>query len=87
MASSKQGDEARSGISRRGFASMDPNLQRAIASEGGRAAHRSGNAHEFTPEEARRAGRMSRKNSSSHGGEETGGVAPRAEKSEKQAAD
>ena len=41
---------------------MDPNQQRAIASEGGRAAHRSGNAHEFTSEEARRAGSMSRKN-------------------------
>jgi hypothetical protein len=49
--------------SQRGFASMDPNQQRAIASEGGRAAHRSGNAHEFTPEEARRAGSMSHKNS------------------------
>jgi hypothetical protein len=42
---------------------MDPNQQRAIASEGGRAAHRSGNAHEFTSEEARRAGSMSHKNS------------------------
>jgi hypothetical protein len=49
--------------SQRGFASMDPNQQRAIASEGGRAAHRSGNAHEFTSEEARRAGSMSHKNS------------------------
>ena len=69
MASSKQGDkqEGKQGdrTSRRGFASMDPNQQRAIASEGGRAAHRSGNAHEFTSEEARRAGSMSRKNSAS----------------------
>ena len=67
MASSKQDDtqETKQGdrTSRRGFASMDPNQQRAIASEGGRAAHRSGNAHEFTSEEARRAGSMSRKNS------------------------
>jgi hypothetical protein len=67
MASNKQGDkqEGKQGdrTSRRGFASMDPNQQRAIASEGGRAAHRSGNAHEFTSEEARRAGSMSRKNS------------------------
>ena len=54
----KQGDRT----SMRGFASMDPNQQRAIASEGGRAAHRSGNAHEFTSEEARRAGSMSHKN-------------------------
>ena len=41
----------------RGFASMDPERQRQIASLGGRAAHRSGRAHEFSPEEARRAGR------------------------------
>ncbi|MGE0172614.1 MAG: KGG domain-containing protein [Oligoflexales bacterium] len=41
----------------RGFASMDPEEQRRIASKGGKAAHRSGNAHEFTSEEARAAGR------------------------------
>ena len=40
-----------------GFASMDDARQREIASQGGRAAHESGNAHEFTPEEAREAGR------------------------------
>lgn len=45
------------GRSRRGFAAMDASKQREIASMGGRAAHRSGNAHEFTPEEARAAGR------------------------------
>ena len=43
--------------SRRGFASMDSNKQRRIASKGGRAAHEKGTAHEFTPEEAREAGR------------------------------
>src|SRR5436305_983919 len=42
---------------RRGFASMDDEKQREIASKGGRAAHDSGNAHEFTSEEAREAGR------------------------------
>lgn len=36
---------------------MDPVRQREIASQGGRAAHRSGNAHQFTSEEAREAGR------------------------------
>lgn len=41
----------------RGFAAMNPELQRAIASAGGRAAHEHGTAHEFTPDEARRAGR------------------------------
>ena len=45
------------GRSRRGFAAMDEQKQREIASLGGRAAHRSGNAHEFTSEEARAAGR------------------------------
>ena len=43
--------------SRRGFAAMDPQRQREIASLGGRAAHQSGHAHEFTVEEARAAGR------------------------------
>lgn len=41
----------------RGFASMDPERQREIASQGGRAAHERGTAHEFSPEEAREAGR------------------------------
>lgn len=43
--------------SERGFAAMDPERQRAIAREGGKAAHKSGHAHEFTSEEARKAGR------------------------------
>lgn len=41
----------------RGFAGMDPQRQREIASQGGRAAHQSGNAHEFDSDEAREAGR------------------------------
>jgi uncharacterized protein len=41
----------------RGFASMDRERQREIASKGGRAAHSKGTAHEWTPEEAREAGR------------------------------
>jgi general stress protein YciG len=43
--------------SNRGFASMDQDKQRTIAAKGGRAAHASGNAHEFSPAEARVAGR------------------------------
>ncbi|MDX1992768.1 MAG: KGG domain-containing protein [bacterium] len=43
--------------SERGFASMDEEKQREIASKGGRAAHEKGTAHEFTSEEAREAGR------------------------------
>lgn len=41
----------------RGFASMSEERRREIASKGGKAAHESGNANEFTPEEAREAGR------------------------------
>jgi hypothetical protein len=36
---------------------MDEQKQREIASKGGHAAHEKGTAHEFTPEEARAAGR------------------------------
>ena len=39
--------------SHRGFASMDIEKQREIASKGGKAAHAQGRAHEFSPEEAR----------------------------------
>ncbi|MBA2746768.1 MAG: general stress protein [Flavisolibacter sp.] len=49
--------------SRRGFAAMDPERQRQIASEGGRAAHRQGVAHEWTADEAREAGRKGGQNS------------------------
>lgn len=41
----------------RGFAAMDPDRQRQIASAGGRAAHEKGVAHQFTSETARAAGR------------------------------
>ncbi|MBD2182167.1 MULTISPECIES: KGG domain-containing protein [Aerosakkonema] len=43
--------------SKRGFASMDEEKQREIASKGGKAAHEKGTAHEFTHEEAVEAGR------------------------------
>ena len=69
MASSKEGNKQSggkggqgSGTSSRGFASMDPDRQREIASEGGKAAHQKGTAHEFTSEEARKAGSMSHGN-------------------------
>ena len=41
----------------RGFASMDRNKLREIASKGGKAAQQKGTAHEWTSEEAREAGR------------------------------
>lgn len=73
MASSNQGKEGNKqsgnqgasqggGTKNRGFASMDPARQREIASEGGKAAHQKGTAHEFTSEEARKAGSMSHGN-------------------------
>ena len=45
------------GNERRGFAGMDAEKQREIARKGGKAAHEKGTAHEFTPDEAREAGR------------------------------
>ncbi len=53
MPSQKKDEGSRS---KRGFASMDEERQRQIASQGGKAAHEQGTAHEFTSEEARRAG-------------------------------
>ena len=52
----QQGGSART-RSNRGFASMDREKQREIASKGGRAAHAKGTAHEFDSGEAREAGR------------------------------
>ena len=76
MASSNQGNKQgssqsnsqSSGTRNRGFASMDPQRQREIASQGGKAAHEKGTAHEFTSEEARRAGSMSHGNRQSASG-------------------
>src|SRR4051812_23369716 len=42
----------------RGFAGMDQAKQREIASKGGRVAHQKRTAHEFSSEEARRAGHL-----------------------------
>lgn len=44
--------------SKRGFASMDPEKHRAIASMGGKKAHAKGTAHRWTPEQAAAAGRL-----------------------------
>lgn len=49
----------------RGFAKIaeeDPQKMHDIAAKGGRAAHESGNAHEFSSEEAREAGSKSHQN-------------------------
>jgi len=42
---------------RRGFAAMDRDRVREIASKGGKAAHAAGTAHQFSSDEARVAGR------------------------------
>ena len=54
------------GQSKRGFAAMNPQTQREIASKGGQAAHQKGTAHEFSPDEARAAGRLGGKAVSSN---------------------
>ena len=48
--------KAKDGNASKGFASMEPERQREIASAGGKAAHAKGVAHEFTSDEARAAG-------------------------------
>jgi hypothetical protein len=58
----------------RGFASMERNKQREIASKVGKAAHQKGTAHEWTSEEARQAGRK-------------GGMASHRRKQEQQQSD
>ncbi|SFJ00554.1 KGG domain-containing protein [Nitrosomonas sp. Nm34] len=57
MPSNKRKDEDNKGTNQRGFASMNEEKQREIASKGGHAAHEKGTAHEFSSEEAREAGR------------------------------
>jgi general stress protein YciG len=57
--SSKGGNKSdnRDNNSKRGFASMDEEKQREIASKGGKASHEKGTGHEFNSEEAREAGK------------------------------
>lgn len=53
---SRRTSASRRASKRRGFAGMSDARQRAIAAEGGRAAHQQGTAHEFSSTEARQAG-------------------------------
>jgi hypothetical protein len=48
-------------IENRGFASVDTETMRRIASEGGKAAHHYGTARKWTLEEAREAGRLGKR--------------------------
>lgn len=68
--------------SKRGFASMDRDKQREIASKGGKAAHAKGTAHEFDSEEAREAGRKG--GEASHGGGRGGSSSARGSSSSQQ---
>ena len=54
MSETRERERERKG---RGFAGMNAQKQREIASKGGRAAHQKGTAHEFDSSEARSAGR------------------------------
>lgn len=44
--------------SKRGFASMSPDRQRALAVKGGKAAHKAGTAHEWDAKAASAAGKL-----------------------------
>src|ERR1700748_1161565 len=54
------------GRSLRGFASMDKDKQKAIASKGGRAAHEKGTAHEFNSHEASMAAKKGHERGTAH---------------------
>ena len=70
LISSFMSPENIAGKQRRGFAAMDPEKRKRIASEGGKAAHQSGRAHEWSSQEAREAGRKGGK--STHAKRENG---------------
>lgn len=61
----RSGDD-RGSSGKRGFASMNEDKQREIASKGGKAAHEKGTAHEFTSEEAREAGKVAHEKGTAH---------------------
>ena len=54
------------GRSLRGFASMDKEKQKQIASKGGRAAHEKGTAHEFNSSEASQAAKKGHERGTAH---------------------
>lgn len=86
MASRNEKDSNQGG-SNRGFASMDEDKQREIASKGGKAAHEKGTAHEFDSEEAREAGKKSHSGigSGGQGGNSEGSSPTRGGSSEQHA--
>jgi hypothetical protein len=71
MASKNQDNQDKGGSKStgRGFARMDPERRREVASQGGKVAHEGGKAHEFTSEEARQARRKGGQGNREDGGE------------------
>lgn len=61
-----ENQERPNGRSLRGFASMDKEKQRQIASKGGRAAHEKGTAHEFNSSEASMAAKKGHERGTAH---------------------
>jgi general stress protein YciG len=61
-----ENQERPNGRSLRGFASMDKEKQRNIASKGGRAAHEKGTAHEFNSNEASVAAKKGHERGTAH---------------------
>jgi general stress protein YciG len=65
--SSQSSDQKQeSSQSNKGFASMDPEKQREIASQGGKAAHEKGTAHEWDSKEASEAGKTAHEKGTAH---------------------
>lgn len=80
----KNQKKGQQGSSQRGFAGMNEEQQREISAKGGRAAHQSGNAHEFDSEEAREAGRKGGQAShaSSRGGQQSKNISSKKHEEE-----
>ncbi len=84
MASTNEKGESRG----RGFAGMDRERQRQISSQGGKAAHQKGTAHEFDSNEAREAGRKGgmvsggRRRARDQAAQQNRGESPERERSE-----
>ena len=57
MQSKNSGGNRGKESSNRGFAAMDPEQQREISREGGKASHEKGRGHEWNSQEAREAGK------------------------------
>jgi general stress protein YciG len=59
-------NQSNQSTSNRGFASMDEDKQREIASQGGKAAHAKGTAHEFDSQSASEAGKAAHAKGNAH---------------------